>query len=556
MKNKKVVVLMLATLTVSATGSFTRVSAVQLKKLQNDGKELAILDPREEGTYGLGHLLHAVNIPLSKLELNVELLVPRRSTRIVLADGGEGTAERAAVRLKELGYSNLAVLNGGYQTWKQAGYEIFSGMSVPGKAFGEWIAVHYNTPEITAEDLHRKIANGEDVLILDSRPANEYADMNIPGSINVPGSELVYRFGELGIKPETLVVVNCAGRTRSIIGAQSLINAGVKNQVVALNGGTMSWQTSGFELEHGSKRRAPEPSGQHLQQALEAAQKVADRYGVKTIDARTLAKFKAEKDRTVYVIDLRTPEEYRAGHRPDSSYGWGVQLVQGMDKYAATRHARVVLVDNYLVRALMTASWLVQADWPETYVLADPFRGVQLTTGDFKPAIAGLSQHTLPDVDAPKLSEMLKTNSATVVDVADSSSYVKGHIPGAWFVIRARLGESLKRMPPSQGFVVTGNEANLAALTARDLTKLTGKSVSVLAGGNAAWRKAGLPMKSGMERPGTEVDDIFVQPFLWGQLDPASAEFRRAANEYLAWELQLPAQLERAKETDFKLADK
>jgi rhodanese-related sulfurtransferase len=556
MKNGRVVVLMLATLTVSAADSFTRVSAVQLKKLQNDGKELAILDPREEGAYGLGHLLHAVNIPLSKLELNVDLLVPRRSTRIVLADGAEGTAERAAVRLKELGYTNLAVLKGGYQAWKQAGYEIFSGMSVPGKAFGEWIAVHYDTPEITAEDLHRKIANGEDVLILDSRPANEYADMNIPGSINVPGSELVYRFGELGIRPETLVVVNCAGRTRSIIGAQSLINAGVKNKVVALNGGTMAWQTSGFELEHGSKRHAPEPSGQHLEQALEAAQKVADRYGVKTIDAQTLAKFKAEKDRTVYVIDLRTPEEYRAGHRPDSSYGWGVQLVQGMDKYAATRQARIVLVDNYLVRALMTASWLVQADWPATYVLADPFRGVELTTGDYKPAIPGLSKQALPALDAAKLSEMVKMNSATVVDVADSSSYVKGHIPGAWFVIRARLGESIKRMPPSQSFVVTGNDSNMAVLAAQDLAKLTGKSVSVLAGGNVAWRKAGLPVKSGMERPGTQVDDIFVQPFLWGQLDPASAEFREAANDYLAWELQLPGQLERAKETDFKLAGK
>lgn len=556
MKNKKVVVLMLATLTVSVADSFTRVSAVRLKQLQNDGKELAIIDPREEGTYGLGHLLHAVNLPLSKLELNVDLLVPRRSTRIVVADGGEGTAERAAVRLKELGYTNLTVLKGGYQAWKQAGYEVFSGMSVPGKAFGEWIALHHNTPEITAEDLHRKIANGEDVLILDSRPANEYADMNIPGSINVPGSELVYRFSELGIKPETLVVVNCAGRTRSIIGAQSLINAGVTNKVVALNGGTMAWQTSGFELEHGSKRHAPEPSRQHLQQALETAQKVADQYGVKTIDAQMLAKFKAEKDRTVYVIDLRTPEEYRAGHRPDSFYAWGVQLVQGMDKYAATRHARIVLVDNYLVRALMTASWLVQADWPETYVLADPFRGVELATGDYRPTILGLSKQTPPAVDAAKLSEMLKTNSATVVDVADSSSYVRGHIPGAWFAARARLEESIKTMSPSASFVVTGNDAALAALTAQDLAKLTGKSVSVLAGGNGAWRKSGLPVKSGMERPGTQVDDIFVQPFLWGQLDPASAEFHKAANDYLTWELQLPAQLERAKETDFKLAGK
>jgi rhodanese-related sulfurtransferase len=556
MEYKNVVVLMFAALTASSADTFTRISAAALRALENDGKELAILDPREEGSYGLGHLLHGVNIPLSKLELNVDVLVPRRSTRIVLTDGGEGTAERAAVRLKELGYTNLAALQGGYPAWKQAGYEIFSGMSVPGKAFGEWIALHYETPEITAEDLHRRIANGENVLILDSRPANEYADMNIPGSINVPGSELVYRFQELGVKPETLVVVNCAGRTRSIVGAQSLINAGVKNKVVALNGGTMAWQTSGFELEHGSKRHAQEPSGQHLQQALEAAQKVADRYGVRTIDAQTLAKFKAEKDRTLYVIDLRTPEEYRAGHRPDSSYGWGVQLVQGMDKYAATRHGRIVLVDNYLVRALMTASWLVQADWPETYVLADPFRGVELTAGDYKPAILGLSKQTPPAVDAAKLSGMLKTNSTTVIDVASSSSYIRGHIPGAWFVIRARLGASIQKMPPSASFVVTGNETALAALTAEELAKITGKPVNVLKGGNAAWRNAGLPLNSGMEKPGNPVDDIFVQPFLWGQLDPASTEFRKAANDYLAWELQLPEQLNRAQETNFKLAGK
>src|SRR5579864_9265212 len=103
MKYTKVLMVMLSALTASATGSFTRVSAVALKALENDGKELAILDPREEGTYGLGHLLYAVNVPLSKLELDIDLLVPRRSTRIVLADGGEATAERAAVRLKELG---------------------------------------------------------------------------------------------------------------------------------------------------------------------------------------------------------------------------------------------------------------------------------------------------------------------------------------------------------------------------------------------------------------------------------------------------------------------
>jgi rhodanese-related sulfurtransferase len=556
---REILGLMLVALTgfpISGADSFSRVSAAALKAIEKDEKELAILDPREEGTYGQGHLLHAVSVPLSRLELNIDALVPRRSTRIVLADGGEGTAERAAARLKELGYSNLAVLDGGHPAWKKAGYEVFSGMSVPGKAFGEWIALHYETPEITPEDLHQKLADREDVLVLDSRPANEYANMNIPGSINVPGSELVYRFSELGVKPETLVVVNCAGRTRSIIGAQSLINAGVKNKVVALRGGTMAWQTSGFELEHGSVRHAPEPSEQHLQQALEGAQKVADRYGVKTIDAQKLEEFKADKDRTVYIIDLRTPEEYRIGHRPDSSYGWGVQLVQGMDKYAATRHARVVLVDNYLVRALMTASWLVQADWGETYVLADPFVGVKLATGDYKPTVLGLSKEAPSVVDPAQLREVLKTNSATVIDVADSSSYMKGHIPGAWFVVRARLGESLKVMSLSANFVVTGDNSALTTFVAQDLASLTGKPVKVLAGGNRAWRNAGFPLSSGMEKAATLVDDIFVQPFLWGQIDPNSAEFRKAADDYFAWELQLPEQLERAKETEFNVPGK
>ena len=554
MKYKAAVLFTLVALTASAANKFPRIRAAALKAMESDGKEIAIIDPREEGTYGQAHLLHAVNIPLSKLELEIDPLVPRRSTRVVLTDGGEGTAERTAIRLKELGYTRVAILDGGYPAWKAAGYEIFSGMSVPGKAFGEWIALHYNTPEITAEDLHRRVAAGEDILILDSRPSNEYANMNIPGSINVPGSELVFRFKELAVKPTTLVVVNCAGRTRSIIGAQSLINAGVKNQVVALNGGTMAWQTSGFQLEHGSQRYAPEPSAEHLQEALSTAQRVADRHGVKTIDAKTLEKFKAEKDRTVYVIDLRTPEEYRTGHRPDSSYGWGVQLVQGMDKYAATRHARVVLVDNHLVRSLMTASWLVQADWPDTYVLADPFAGVELATGDYKPAVLKGTQGIPPSVSPAELSELLKTNRATLVDVSASSSYAKAHVPGAWFVIRARLGESIKVMPPSERFVVTGDDPSLTALSAHDLASLTGKPVSVLSGGNAAWRMAGLPLKSGMEKPGTVVDDVFVQPFLWGQLDPNSAEFRKAADAYIAWELQLPEQLDRAKETDFKLA--
>ena len=432
---------------------------------------------------------------------------------------------------------------------------MFDGMSVAGKAFGEWITVTYGTPTLTPEEVHKKLVAGDKVLILDTRPANEYLNMNIPGSINVPVSELVFRFYQLGVTPDTFVVVNCAGRTRSLIGAQTLINAGIPNKVAALRGGTMAWQMAGFDLEHGSTRHAPEPWGSNLQKSLQTAQKVADRFGVKTIDGKQLEAFKADKNRSLYIIDLRTPDEYRAGHRPDSMYGWGVQLVQGMDKYAATRHSRIVLVDNYMVRALMTASWMLQADWPETYVLEKPFEGVSLVTGDYKRVVPGVEQIKLPQIEPAELQAQLQANKATVIDVADSLGYKKGHIPGAWFAIRSRLEEGLKKIPQSSSLVVTGEDAALVALTARDLAAISGKPVTVLNGGNAAWRKANLPVTPGFENLAAKTEDIFRQPFLWGQFEPMSPEFKQAANAYFEWELQLPEQLERAKETNFKRAD-
>ncbi|MGO9116534.1 MAG: rhodanese-like domain-containing protein [Desulfomonilaceae bacterium] len=535
----------------ASVDQFARIDAASLKNMISDGKEIAILDPREEGIFGKAHLLVAVNVPLSRLELRVGRLVPRKSTRIVLTDGGDGMSERAALKLKELGYNSVAILDGGYRAWQAAGHEVFSGMSVPGKAFGEWIAVTYDTPTITTEEVHKKILSGQDVVILDSRPANEYFNMNIPGSTNCPVSELVYRLPELSIKPETFIVVNCAGRTRSLIGTQTLINAGVKNKVAALRGGTMAWQMAGFELEHGSTRHAPEPWGKNFERALETAQKVADRHQVKTIDSKTLDAFKAESDtRTLYIIDVRTPDEFRAGHRPDSEYGWGVQIVQGIDRYAATRNARIVLVDNQMVRALMTASWMVQAGWPETFVLADPFSGVQLETGSRLPKVPRLDKIKLPTIDIAELNELIKQGKVTVVDFADSLSYKRGHIPGAWFAIRSGLAEVVKKLPESSSFVVTGDDPNLLTLAAADLVSVSGKPVRILAGGNAAWRKANLPLSKGLEKLASEPEDIFRMPFLWGHFEDKK-EFEEAANDYLNWELQLPAQLERASELHF-----
>ena len=94
--------------------------------------------------------------------------------------------------------------------------------------------------------------------------------------------------------PDTLVVVNCAGRTRSIIGCQSLSNAGIPNRVVALKDGTMGWDLAGFECERGATRVAPAPSAAgHGQGAARRPSACAQRFGVKFTTPRMIGRLAA-----------------------------------------------------------------------------------------------------------------------------------------------------------------------------------------------------------------------------------------------------------------------
>src|ERR1700738_4710577 len=287
-----------------------------LRSMLVDGAELALLDVREERIFSESHLLFARSVPLSRLELRRARLVPRLATRIVLVDAADGLAERAADVLAEAGYTDLYILAGGIAAWEAAGYELFSGVNVPSKAFGECVEHESHTPSISAQELHDLMQSGTDMVVLDSRPYDEYSKVSIPTSVDVPGAELVLRVHDIAPKPDTLVVVNCAGRTRSIIGAQSLINAGVPNKVVALRNGTMGWSLAGRACESGKARRAPQLSPAALAFAKSAADRVAGRFGIARIDGDTLIKFREDTARTLYLFDVRDPPEYAAGHVP------------------------------------------------------------------------------------------------------------------------------------------------------------------------------------------------------------------------------------------------
>ena len=123
----------------------------------------------------------------------------------------------------------------------------------------------------------------------------------------MPGAELVLRVHDIAPSPDTLIVVNCAGRTRSIIGAQSLINAGVPNKVVALRNGTMGWHLAGLACDHGKTKRAPVASNSGLTWAKSKANEVARRFGIERIDRAALERWRADhKPHDLYLRRARS----------------------------------------------------------------------------------------------------------------------------------------------------------------------------------------------------------------------------------------------------------
>jgi rhodanese-related sulfurtransferase len=279
-------------------GEIGHVSARALKALLHDGGEIALLDGREEGIFHGRHLLLASCVPLGRLELLIDDLVPRRGTRVVWCDDGDGSALRAARRMSQFGYDDVAVLEGGIAAWEAAGFRLYSGVHVPSKAFAEVVEHEAETPWISAPDLKGLIDSGANIAIFDSRSYEEYHNNSIPTAISVPGAELVYRFTDLVPSPDTTVIVNCGGRTRSIIGAQALRNAGFRNKIMSLKDGTMAWHLAGFEVVHGATRRPPEVSEGGRWAAIDAAARIAKRTGIPRIDKQMLAGWRAEADRS------------------------------------------------------------------------------------------------------------------------------------------------------------------------------------------------------------------------------------------------------------------
>jgi rhodanese-related sulfurtransferase len=520
-----------------------RVDAKTLKSWLSDGGEIALLDVREYGRYGEGHLFFAVSLPYSRFELGLPGLVPNPRVRLVLCDEGEGVAERAAKRAEALGYGNVHVLAGGTGAWKAVGYPIYAGVNVPSKAFGELVELERHTPRVTASELQAMKQRGEDIAIVDGRTVAEFQKMNIPGGVCCPNGELALRIRQLVPDPKTKIVVNCAGRTRSIIGAQTLIDFGVPNEVVALENGTQGWFLAGLKLENGAQRRYGAEPAPDLETRRWKARALAKDRGVAFVEPDEVNAWLTDKGRTTYLLDVRTPEEFAANGPTGFKHAPGGQLVQTTDHWVGTRGARIVLVDDDGVRAPMSAQWLRQLGH-EACVL----EGGVAVAGEIRaPRTAAKPAQAAPaSMTAAELAAKIGAGSLQVVDLRPSASYRKEHIAGAVWSIRPRVAAVADA---DKTVVLIADDPDIAALAALDLAEAGLRGVRLLAGGHAAAKAAGMKVASTPDVPADAecIDFLF---FTAGRHEGDEA----AARQYIAWEIGLVDQLDAAERASFKVA--
>jgi len=513
-------------------------SCNDLAALMSSDALFAVFDVRERGEYNQCQIPKTTSLPRSQIECRIAALVPWRDIPIVVYDEGGIRAALAAATLSELGYQDVSVLDGGVAAWQADGRETASGVNVPSKAFGEKLHDEQNVPELSAEELNNLLERKAELMILDMRTPEEYGRFCIPGGVNVPGGELILWAEDLRHKPA--VIVNCAGRTRGIVGAASLRRMGLSN-VRALRNGTMGWLLAGFELERSPQRSQPSPSHASRAQAPVIARRIASESSLVWVSAASLSDRKRPaKDPPTYLIDVRSESEYETGHMPGSLCLPGGQAVQRADDFIAVRNARILFVDDEAARAVMTADWFRQMGFPHIAVLdgglpAWTEAGGQLATGPMRSEALGFNkaEQVVRWMAAEALKERAGAGAPLIFDVGSSVEFAAGHVPGARWIARGWLEVKIPELfaDTRQPMIVTCADGRQSVFAARTLQDLGYENVSVLAGGVRAWSAAGCATESGLTSCLVEPNDVVLSPSIRGNRE----EMRR----YLDWELTL-----------------
>ncbi|MDB5712930.1 MAG: putative thiosulfate sulfurtransferase [Sphingomonadales bacterium] len=335
------------------------IDAKLFREWLEDGKELAVLDVRSVEDFAKGEPLYATNVPADTVLNDINAYVPRKQVRTVLVDNGDTRALELAKRLAELGRDQVFVLSGGVAAWLASGSGLPT-FDTSGKIFSLAIQSELGTPVITVEQLQQKRDAGEDVIVIDTRTAPEFARGHVPGAVGIPAAELLRYFADAVPSSDTQVIVSCAGLPRAILGAQTLIDAGVANNVAYLDDGTAAWRRAGWALESGQGKtfEISESGGGEGRRLADRFSKVES---VRQIDLATAREWAKAPLRTTYLLDVRLPDDFLRNHLPDTISAEGGQLLAVSHRTLAVRGARVVLIDDLDgIRADTVAHWLAR----------------------------------------------------------------------------------------------------------------------------------------------------------------------------------------------------
>lgn len=515
------------------------ISPEQLNTLLQGDSTFALIDVREAGEYNSSHIPGSSFISRRHLEAQMWDAVPHFDTHVVLCDDDQRRADLSAATLEALGYTNVSVLAGGLNRWVSRDLPSEWGTNVPSKDFGEKMEVVHHVPEIDAEELHSRIQRGDKLVILDTRTPEEYRRFCIPGGRSVPNGELALRITDItkDLDDDTTVIVNCAGRTRSIIGTRMLQRMGIDN-AIGLKNGTSGWVLAGYDLETGADRvQLPEPSSDGTAAAESYASRLASEDGVAYLSVTELHAMRARAEsEPVYFIDVRTEDEYKAGHIPGFRWFPGGQAVQRSDDVAVVHNCPVVFCCDGKARATFAASWYRQMGFREAYAVdggttAWTAAGHALEQGTPDPIVLG-REEAISKVKLATPLEFINRRLTQVVHVSTSQDFARAHVPGSHWVARGWLELQIEQIVPSKhtpvGVVCTDGRNSLFAGAA--LADMGYDEVWVLAEGMAGWREDALDIEQGLTGVMSPPTDMV----------PAGPDRNYAdAIHYLRWETQL-----------------
>ena len=483
------------------------ISCAEVADLLDGDRAFALIDVREAGEYNSSHIVGASLIPRRELELRIVDSVPYADATVVLCDDDGRRAALAAETLRGLGYRNAVAMEGGMARWVTERRPTEWGVNVPSKDFGEKVQVQHHVPEIDAVELKSRMDRGDKMVILDTRTPEEYRRNCIPGGRSAPNGELALHISDLlsELDDDTSVVINCAGRTRSIIGTRLLQRMGVEN-VVGLENGTAGWVLAGYELEYGADRLdLPDPTDEGIAAAERYADELVEHDGVRYMDVFELDSLMERRtSETVYLIDVRTDSEYAGGHIPGFRWFPGGQAVQRADEVAVVHNAPIVFCCDGRARAAFTASWYRQMGFEEVYALrggttAWAESGRVLESGAPDTGMQPVSARSARKVTADDAAAA--SPSTRVIHVGLSAEFAGGHVPGASWVPRGWLEFRIGDVAPDKHtpvIVTCADGGAQSALAAATLTDMGYSDVSTLDGGTGGWLASGRDVDVGL----------------------------------------------------------